>query len=68
MNFASFSTTCPHCKAADELFVISGIFTTRIPLSSAGFSTEDASQFNTEDERVECGGCGKVFPLTEVTL
>lgn len=59
-----FVTECPKCSG--DLFVVGGCFTTRIPLSSDGFSTEDANGFNTEDEVVACGACDYRGPLAIV--
>lgn len=59
-----FVTDCPQCGG--DLYVVGGSFTTRIPLSRDGFSTEDAKGFDTEDEIVACGSCDYRGPLTTV--
>lgn len=67
-EFASFSTVCPYCKEDGSLMVIRFTAMTAIPLTSDGFSTEDARSIDTEDEIVLCEECKKEFSLSEVTL
>lgn len=56
-----FVTDCPQCGGG--LCVVGGSFSTRIPLSRDGFSTEDAKQFDTENEVVACDECDYRGPL-----
>lgn len=67
-KFASFSTTCPHCKKKDCLEVVHFEVMTCIPLAKDGFATTQASYFETSEEVVRCTECDKEFPLSEVTL
>jgi hypothetical protein len=67
-EFASFSTIFPYCKEDGSLMIVCFTARTGIPLRSDGFSTEDASSIDTEDEIVLCEECKKEFPLSEVTL
>jgi hypothetical protein len=63
-----FKTTCPRCNAAPEdacLLVIGFIASCSIPLGEDGFSTEDASFFDTNEETVRCSACEETFPLGE---
>ncbi|MEW6049121.1 MAG: hypothetical protein AB1609_22070 [Bacillota bacterium] len=61
-----WKTTCPRCGAEDELFIVAGNFSGRIPLCSDGFSFLDAKHLNTEDEIVRCDACGAEFPLGDL--
>ena len=65
---AQFCATCPLCLVAGDLEVVSGIFRiTGMHLNEDGFAFADASQVETEDERVLCRACERTFPLAEVT-
>jgi len=57
---------CPGCRAEGDLYVVAGSFSGRIPLMRDGFSFTDAERIDTEDEVVECGVCGRRFPLGEL--
>jgi len=54
--------SCPTC-GAEELWVVAGSFSSRIPLAPDGFAFCDAKFVDTEDELVECGACAARFPL-----
>lgn len=57
----SYVTKCPKCQG--DLFLVSGTFTTRIPIYPDGFPTEDAKFFDTENEMVRCANCNYTGPL-----
>lgn len=64
-----FITTCPYCKAKNSLHVVRGTFVCEsMPLREDGFSFVDAKNFYTDNERVCCDSCERIFSLEEVTL
>lgn len=63
-----FKTTCPYCSAEEQLRVVSGVFTTDIPLWEDGFSTEDAKYFHTDEVVVECRACYKNMDIGELMI
>jgi hypothetical protein len=56
IDFDDYITTCPIC--GDSLNIVSFDFFGKIPLRPSGFSTDEASEFNSRDEIVECDSCG----------
>lgn len=58
----TYNTTCPHCGAVDELYIVSGTFNSRIWLRPDGFSMFDGD-VSTEDEVLECAICHNTSPL-----
>ena len=62
----AFETKCQKC-GEENLNVTSGMFeAVGMPLTADGFSTSDASQFNTENELVTCGSCNTMFELSDL--
>lgn len=57
-----FEPACPKCGDTDLFITAFRAYETRIPLSQDGFATEDAMFMHTDEETVECGGCGHEFP------
>lgn len=60
--FVVWRLSCPRCASSD-LWVVAGSFAGRMRLCADGFTFTDAAWLATEDEQVECGACGAVFPL-----
>lgn len=62
-----FKDECPECGG--DLEVIGGSFSAEgLLLTPDGFAFEDAKQIDTENVRVQCIGCKKVFPIGKLTL
>ncbi len=60
-----YPTWCRECGIDGRLSVVSGTFEAMgMRLGEDGFATADASQFDTDNEIVECGACGAQFPLS----
>ena len=58
-----FRTECSDPGCRGPLMLISMSVTCRIPIQSDGFSTTDAEFFDTYDEVVKCGDCGRLSDL-----
>lgn len=64
-----YNTTCPHCGAKGNLYIIQATWMGETLLHEDGFAFVDADvSWGTGDEIVRCKKCGRTMVLGELTL